>query len=161
MCFTEFSTSSSVTSISMQQLSSSGGRGSVPCLVTHGCTWMQTRGVDHVIVCRTQVTICWHAHYWLTSVNVVFRQTGTQHHPNLKLTNSILTIVFFHQPQRVFTALQSLVEQLHVQIKEWLPVRCTGVSPHLNPFTQTIHLFLRFWVWLCVALYLRELWLSP
>lgn len=40
MCLTEFSTSSSVTSISMQQLSSSGGRGSAPCLVTHGCTWM-------------------------------------------------------------------------------------------------------------------------
>lgn len=44
MCLTEFSTSSSVTSISIQQLSSSGGRGSAPCLVTHGCTWTQTWG---------------------------------------------------------------------------------------------------------------------
>src|SRR4029434_1562992 len=38
MCLTEFSTSSSVTSMREQQLSSSGGRGSAPCRVTHGCT---------------------------------------------------------------------------------------------------------------------------
>lgn len=37
-CLTEFSTSSSVTSIRTQQRSSSGGRGSAPCLVTQGWT---------------------------------------------------------------------------------------------------------------------------
>lgn len=49
MCLTEFSTSSSVTSISTQQLSSSGGRGSAPCLVTHGCTWTRARGEKEVV----------------------------------------------------------------------------------------------------------------
>lgn len=37
-CLTEFSTSSSVTSIRTQQRSSSGGSGSAPWLVTHGWT---------------------------------------------------------------------------------------------------------------------------
>lgn len=38
MCLTEFSTSSSVTSTSVQ-FSSSDGNGSAPCLVTQGCSF--------------------------------------------------------------------------------------------------------------------------
>lgn len=38
MCLTEFSTSSSVTSTSVQ-FSSSDGSGSAPCLVTQGCSF--------------------------------------------------------------------------------------------------------------------------
>lgn len=42
MCLTEFSTSSSVTSTSVQ-FSSSDGNGSAPCLVTQGCSFNESQ----------------------------------------------------------------------------------------------------------------------